>query len=83
MADISTKLPDMTDDELKTLNANAQRLEQSGTVSQKASAVALLPLVSAEIAARTTVKLAQARENAALRKVPAKSRKSAKSAAAT
>lgn len=73
MGDISAKLPDMTDEELKTLNLNAQRIQQTGSQSQKASAVALLPLVMAEIAARKTAKLAtQARETPAPRKTPAR-----------
>jgi len=50
------KLPTMPDAGLKTLQTNAQRLEQTGTPGQRASATALLPAIEAELATRQTAK---------------------------
>ena len=54
--DMLDKLPAMPDDGLKTLLANAQRLETVGSPAQRASATALLPAIEAELAARKAAK---------------------------
>ena len=46
------RLPTMPDSELKTLLANAKRLEVSGTPKQQAAAAELAPLVEAEMLGR-------------------------------
>ena len=50
------KLPEMPDDALKTLHANAVRLGEGGSPQQRASANALLPAIEAELSARKTAK---------------------------
>ncbi len=50
------RLPSMADDALGVLHANAVRLGASGSAAQRASAVALLPALEAEIAARDAAK---------------------------
>jgi hypothetical protein len=59
--DMITKLPGMSDDALANLRTNAKRLQQSGTVSQRTDAAALLPAVEAEIGARRLAKVAATR----------------------
>jgi hypothetical protein len=54
------KLPTMPDDGLKTLQTNAQRLEQNGSATQRASATAILPAIEAELASRRDAKRAAA-----------------------
>jgi tRNA pseudouridine-54 N-methylase len=48
------KLPSLPDDGLKSLRANAQRLERMGSPDQRTSAAELLPAIEAEIARRPT-----------------------------
>lgn len=64
------RLPSMADDALGTLHANAVRLGASGSAAQRASAVALLPALEAEIAARDAAK--SQRKATASRKTPRK-----------
>lgn len=54
------KLPDMADDALGTLGANAERLAASGTPKRQKEAQAMLPAIQAEIAARREQKAAKA-----------------------
>lgn len=67
--DMLPKLPSMTDDALKTLQGNAERLEREGNPSQRAAAVKLLPAI------RTTL---EARRAAILLATPPKARAKAK-----
>lgn len=58
------KLPGLDDSALKNLRANAERLGQSGSAAQRASAASLLPAIDAELATRKAAKqerLAEAR----------------------
>ena len=66
--DLLAKLPSMEDAALTVLHGTAERLEQSGTSAQKTAAAALIPAIEAELAARRTAKLNQAREAAAARR---------------
>ena len=50
------KIPDMADDALNNLHANAIRLGESGSAAQRASAAKLLPALEAEIANRKQAK---------------------------
>jgi hypothetical protein len=56
--DILEKLPALPEDGLKTLLANAQRLESIGSPAQRASASALLPAIEAELQARKAARQA-------------------------
>ncbi|MBC6983568.1 hypothetical protein [Caulobacter sp. 17J80-11] len=49
---VSDRLPTMTDADLQTLKANAERLQTSGVPAQQRAAVELLPLIEAELAGR-------------------------------
>lgn len=46
------KLPDMTDEGVSNLLANARRLEQSGTPQQQAACAEALPAIEAEATRR-------------------------------
>jgi hypothetical protein len=75
MMSILEKLPGMEDAALSTLHANAVRLEQAGSPTQRASAGALLPAIEAELTARRTAKqerLAQARRERSKQKAAEK-----------
>lgn len=50
--DMLPKLPSMTDEALKTLQGNAERLEREGNPAQRAAAVTLLPAIRATLEAR-------------------------------
>ncbi|MGQ9370013.1 hypothetical protein [Azospirillum sp. ST 5-10] len=54
------KLPEMADDALQTLSANAERLAASGTPKQMKDAQAALPAIHAELATRRERKAAEA-----------------------
>jgi hypothetical protein len=56
--DLIAKLPGMEDAALTVLHNNAERLEQSGTKTQKSAAAALLPALETELANRRAAKLA-------------------------
>ena len=65
MTPLADMIPTMTDADLKSLRANAERLSGSGSPTQAATAADLLPLIDAETARRaaapsTTVKKARA-----------------------
>jgi hypothetical protein len=55
--DLLAKLPEMSDDALANLRTNAERLQHSGTPTQRSDAAALLPAVEAEIGARRLAKV--------------------------
>jgi len=78
---INDKFPTMSDVDLKSLRANAERLEQSGTAGQKAEATRLLPLISAEIDARVAAKPVLHKAIGARRKAAAPKAVAAKPAA--
>lgn len=56
--DLRERVPHLTDTELASLNANAQRLKTAGTAQQRAAATDLLPVIEAELADRRAKKLA-------------------------
>lgn len=56
MVNLIDKLPEMADDALANLHANAVRLGEEGSKTQRASAAELLPALEAEIASRKTAK---------------------------
>lgn len=68
MANILTMLPTMADEQLKTLQANAERLETAGTAAQKKSAMALLPAIRAEITSRKEAALSLVKAKPTTRK---------------
>lgn len=62
------KLPEMTDEGVTNLLANAKRLEQTGTPQQQAACAEALPAIEAEAARRQEARrelLAQRRATAA------------------
>jgi hypothetical protein len=56
MMSMVEKLPEMADEALRNLHANALRLGGAGTAQQRASATALLPAIEAELSARKVAK---------------------------
>jgi hypothetical protein len=64
----AAKLPEMEDAALAVLHENAERLEHTGTKSQRAAATALMPAIEAELATRKETKLTLARETAAAKR---------------
>jgi hypothetical protein len=52
MADLLSRLPDLSDEELATLRGNAERLSRKENDRQGKAAAELLPAVLAEIAKR-------------------------------
>lgn len=65
------RLPELPDDDLRTLSMNAERLERFGTAGQKAQAAAMLPAIRAALAERAAAKPPPVRPRAAAKKVPA------------
>lgn len=66
--DLVAKLPAMEDTALAVLHQNAQRLEHSGTKTQKSAAAALLPAIESELATRRAAKLEAAKTKRAASK---------------
>lgn len=66
--DLVAKLPAMEDAALTVLHQNAQRLEHTGTKTQKSAAAALLPAIESELATRRAAKLEAARTKRAATK---------------
>jgi hypothetical protein len=60
VVDLRARVPQMTDDALATLLANAQRLIDSGSKLQRAGAADLIPVIEAELAERAAAKVAAA-----------------------
>lgn len=52
MTSLAERVPTLTDDELKNLRVNADRLQDQGSATQQAAAVEILPVIDAEMAAR-------------------------------
>lgn len=64
------KIAALSDKELTTLNENATRLAETGSTKQRDQAVALIPIITAELeerASRAPVKKAPARRAATTR----------------
>ena len=78
---MADRIPGMTDLELQTLQANAERLQHVGTPASMAAAAELLPLVTAEIAQRKAAKPAPVRKTP-VRKTAAKKTAAKKTATA-
>lgn len=74
---MSDRLPTMSDKDLQTLKANAERLQTAGVPAQQRAAADLLPLIEAEIAGRPAKAV-----KAAKPKTTAKPAKKPKAAAA-
>lgn len=74
VVDLRERVPQMSDDALATLAANARRLLETGSKKQQASAADLMPVVEAELAARRAAKdeAAAAKKAAAAAKKPKK-----------
>lgn len=69
--DLVAKLPAMEDAALTVLHQNAQRLEHTGTKTQKSAAAALLPAIESELATRRAAKLEAAKTKRAATKTKA------------
>lgn len=66
IVDLRDRVPQMADDALATLLANARRLAETGSKQQQNTAAGLIPVLEAEQAARDAVKAeAQAAKKAA------------------
>lgn len=78
--DLSEKIPGMTDAALDNLRANAERLGQAGSATQRSAATALLPAIEAEQTARKAAKRERTAE--ASRAAGAKKRAARKEASA-
>ena len=72
---IDQRIPDLSEKELESLQANAVRLAQSGTAMQRQQAEELLPLLSVALEERRTSRLAAQAE--ARKAAPAKKKKAA------
>jgi hypothetical protein len=69
--DMIAKLPEMSDDALANLRANAKRLQHNGSPTQQSDASALLPAVEAEIGARRLAKAKATRAASPVTRTPA------------
>ena len=73
VVDLRDRVPQMSDDALDTLLANARRLLDAGSKMQRNSATDLIPVIEAQLAARAAAKAAmQAAKKAAVKKPKAK-----------
>ena len=79
--DMESKLPTFSDKELSNLQANAERLQHSGSAKQQEQAAHLLPLINAESDSRKAVKVAALAEAKATRAEATKATKATKAAA--
>jgi hypothetical protein len=68
VTDLRETIPTMTDDALKTLRANAERLVSGGSEKQKTAAQELLPALDNELAQRKATKVAELAARAVARK---------------
>lgn len=80
--DLIAKLPEMSDDALSNLRANARRLQTTGSAGQRSDAATLLTAVEAEIGARRMARAKPARTTPA-RTTPARTAPAKTGAAAT
>jgi hypothetical protein len=62
---IADRLPDLSDKELETLQTNAVRLKETGSVQQRRQAEGLLPLLDAALEERRLVRVATQAETRA------------------
>mgnify|MGYP001608671460 CR=1 FL=1 len=74
---IIDRIPEMTEKELESFQANAERLKDSGSAIQKQQAEELLPLLSAALEERRVARVATQVET---RRVNASKKKAAKAA---
>lgn len=82
MTEIDQRIPDLSDKELESLQANAVRLKESGTPRQREQAESLLPLVGAALEERRAAKVeAQAETRRAAVEKRAVAKKAAKAKA--
>lgn len=65
---LADKIPSMSDADLKTLRANAERLVEHGAPAQVSAAGDIIPLIAEQQAARQAAKPAPARKKAAPKK---------------
>lgn len=71
--EMDQRIPDLSDKELESLQANALRLMESGTQKQRQQAESLLPLIGAQLEERRAAKAeTQATKRAASKKAKAK-----------
>ena len=69
VVDLRARVPQMTDDALETLLANARRLIDTGSKLQRTGATDLIPVIEAELAERGVAKAAaQAAKKASAKK---------------
>jgi hypothetical protein len=77
---IADRIPDLSDKELESLQANAVRLKDSGSAAQQRQAEELLPLLSAALEER---RVAKAETQAETRRVNTEKRATARKKAKT
>jgi hypothetical protein len=78
VVDLRARVPQMSDDALATLLANARRLADSGSKMQRTGAADLIPVIEAQLAERGAAKAAAAAaKKAATKKPKAKAKASA------
>jgi hypothetical protein len=53
---LNDRIPDMSDPDLTSLHANAQRLETAGSAAQQKAAAEILPVITAELERREAAK---------------------------
>ncbi len=74
IVDLRARVPQMADDALNSLLANARRLIDAGSKIQRAGAGDLIPVIEAELAERAAAKVAAA----AAKRAPGKKKAKAK-----
>lgn len=73
IVDLRDRVPQMADDALATLLANAQRLADTGSKLQRSGAADLIPVIEAQLAERAAAKAAvMAAKKATVKKAKAK-----------
>ena len=65
---MADRIPGMSDQDLRTLHANAERLQRDGKPGPQAAAGELLPLIAAEMAQREAAKPAPAKKKPAAKR---------------
>ncbi|MFM9862155.1 MAG: hypothetical protein ACKVRO_00990 [Micropepsaceae bacterium] len=70
IVDLRDRVPQMADDALNTMLANARRLADTGSKIQRAGAADLIPVIEAQLAERGAVKAAAAAAKKAAVKKP-------------
>jgi predicted ATP-dependent protease len=73
IVDLRERVPQMADDALNTLLANARRLADTGSKLQRSGAADLIPVIEAELAERAAAKAAvMAAKKASVKKAKTK-----------